>query len=368
MKKLLLLSCLLLSALWGQAQENKGKFRHLDLALTAGSTGIGFDLAVPAGEFCRLRTGATFMPHFEYKMQFGVELLGNHLGPSTPSATGQTQAEINHERFEHLRDMLQGFTGNEISEYVHMLGKPTFNNFKFLVDLYPFDNKHIHGTVGFYAGGGRVAQAYNTYESHVSLFSVKMYNDMYWRCRNNEPIIEDFEFDPYIRNRFLEYGSMAMTVGYFKEDYYAKQDILWDHNVYMDDMDENSPTYLETVLVHAKGDVMYHEGELAYHKGDPYRMLPDEDNMVKVDAFANKIRPYVGVGYQGALTKDQRTQFSVDAGVMMWGGVPRVVTHDGIDLTHDLTQLNGHVERYVNIASKMRCWPVLELRLSHRIF
>ncbi len=356
MKRIFLYAFFACCALLGNAQENAGVFRHLDLSVTAGSTGVGFDLSMPAGDYLRLRTGATFMPRFEYKTQFGVELLGD------------ASSSVNREHFKRLQELLRGFTGNEVADHVDMMGTPSFNNFKFLVDVTPLRNKHWHATAGFYAGKKRIAKAHNTNESTVSLFTLNMYNDMYWRCENDEPIIDDFDFDPRIKGRFHTYGTMAMTVGYFKEDYYAPHDILWDHNVLMDDLDEDSPTYLERVLVHERGSVRYHEGELVYHAGEAYRMLPNDDNMVKVDAIVNKIRPYVGVGYSGALSKDGRTQIGIDAGVMMWGGRPQIVTHDGVDLMRDLTRINGRIQRYVDIASKLRAFPVLELRLSQRIF
>lgn len=43
-------------------------FEHLDLSLTVGSTGIGFDLAMPVNNLLQVRTGATFMPKIQRTM------------------------------------------------------------------------------------------------------------------------------------------------------------------------------------------------------------------------------------------------------------------------------------------------------------
>lgn len=370
MKKLLLLPCLLLSSLMAFAQEKGNMFNHMDLSVTGGSTGVGFDLSMPAGEYLRVRTGATFMPRFERKMRFNVQLVNTET---------QEDKELAEERFHNMKTFMKGFMGIDMSDHVDMMGSPRFHNFKLMLDVFPFKNKNWHATVGFYAGKSRVATAYNTSEGMISLMAVKMYNEMYWRCMNQQPMFVydndktnmhvSADFNPMIVDGFKAYGSMSMLVGYFKEDYYAKQDILWDHDVYELDMEEGSPTQYEMVCRHQRGDVRFAEGELAYKAGEPYRLLPDlENNTIKVNAFANKFRPYVGVGYSGAISKDKRSQLSVDMGAMFWGGVPQFLTHDGIDLTRDLKNLDGQVKRYVNIAQKFKVFPVVELRFSQRIF
>lgn len=370
MKRLLLIPCLLLTSLVASAQEKGNWFNHMDLSFTAGSTGLGFDLSMPAGEYLRVRTGGTFMPRFEHKMQFNVQLV---------NTKQEVDKELASERFDNMKNFMKGFMGLDMSDHVDMMGSPRFNNFKMLVDVTPFKKKNWHATVGFYLGSKKVATAYNTSEGMVSLLSVKMYNEMYWRCMNEQPMIEydndktnmhvSADFHPMIRSGFEAYGTMSMRVGYFKEDYYAKQDILWDHDVYELDMEEDSPTQYEMVCRHKRGEVRFQKGELAYQKGDAYYMLPEQEtNTIKVDAFANRFRPYLGLGYSGALSKDKRSQISVDMGAMFWGGVPKVITHDGIDLTRDLYNLDGQVKRYVNIAQKFSVFPVVELRFSQRIF
>ena len=72
MKKFILLFIVICSGLMSSAQtsesQENGFFKHLDASLTVGSTGLGFDLASPMGEYAQLRAGFSFMPHIHYKM------------------------------------------------------------------------------------------------------------------------------------------------------------------------------------------------------------------------------------------------------------------------------------------------------------
>lgn len=337
------------------------------------------------------------MPRFEYKMLFNVQLV-NGAKAETPEEKEQVS-----ERFDNMSSFMKGFTGIDVGRHVDIMGSPRFHNFKLMLDVFPFKNKNWHATVGFYAGRSNVAKAYNTQQAMTSLLAVKLYNEIYWRCMNYQPMFEynndktnmhitaDIAGMDEVRGAFKAYGTLSMLVGYFKEDYYAKQDIPWDHDVYeiyrpatedetpymrydeaknkwVEDF-ENGTHVEDPQCIHKRGDVRYHEGELAYKAGDPYYLLPDQvENMIKVNAIVNKIRPYVGVGYTGAISKDKRSQISVDLGAMFWGGVPKMLTHDGVDLARDLNRIDGQVKRYVNIAQKLNCFPVFELRFSQRIF
>ena len=57
--------------------------------------------------------------------------------------------------------------------------------------------------------------------------------------------------------------------------------------------------------------------------------------------FANAFKPYLGFGYSGAVDKQKRLNVGVEAGVLLWGGVPNVVLHDGISMTKDLVNVRG---------------------------
>ena len=97
--------------------------------------------------------------------------------------------------------------------------------------------------------------------------------------------------------------------------------------------------------------------------------MPDENSMVKAWAYANRIKPYVGFGYGGRLLKkDDSWHVSFDCGAMFWGGVPKVVTHDGTDLVNDVRNIPGKVGDYVDIIKNFHVFPVLNLRLTKRLF
>ena len=49
-------------------------FRHVDIGVTAGSLGVGLEVAAPLTSFLDVRTGFTYMPHFKPKMDFEVQV------------------------------------------------------------------------------------------------------------------------------------------------------------------------------------------------------------------------------------------------------------------------------------------------------
>lgn len=77
LKKILLVGLLSTSSI-AFAKENKYTenkiFNHLDIALTAGSSGLGIEFASPIGNMIQLRTVFSFMPEFRPKMNFGIEI------------------------------------------------------------------------------------------------------------------------------------------------------------------------------------------------------------------------------------------------------------------------------------------------------
>ena len=57
-----------------------------------------------------------------------------------------------------------------------------------------------------------------------------------------------------------------------------------------------------------------------------------------------------------------------DAGMLFWGGSPRIMTHDGVDLARDVRDVGGKVGRYVNFMKAIKVYPVLNLRIFFRMF
>ena len=227
----------------------------------------------------------------------------------------------------------------EVDRNVDMKGKPTMKNFKLLVDVFPFQNKHWHVTGGFYWGPSTVAKAENAAYDGTSLVSVSIYNNLYEKVIASYESIKKMEAGdptdpiPYITingqqiyageelyNKFLSYGRMGVHVGDFEE-------------------------------------------------GKPYRMEPDANNMVSCKIKVNNFRPYLGFGYGGKLSnRSDRNWISFDCGAMFWGGTPKVITHDGVNLAKDVKGITGKVGDYVTFFKGVKVFPVLELRLTHRIF
>lgn len=326
-------------------KETKAKaFQHLDVSFTTGTPGLGFDFATPVTDFMQVRMGASFMPKIKPTMNFPIQV-------------GYDQAN-----FTMLSNRLEELTGYKVNDGVDMKGEPSFNNFKFMIDFFPFkNNKHWHFTVGFYAGPRTIARAYNTTEDMPSLVGVNIYNNMYKRAYDGEPVIKTEDVELYME-WLVAYGPMGVHVGnyannvYYTENVYATKDFQ--------PIRDKAGHIIDYAMA---GDVIHHAGELKHAAGDPYLMEPDENCMVKAKLKVNAFRPYVGFGYGGRLLKrNDQYHVAFDCGVMMWGGTPQVITHDGTDLTRDVTDVSGKVGDYVKAAKRFKVFPVIDLRLVRR--
>jgi len=329
MKKILFSFALAVVTLTSQAQN---MFNHLDLGVTLGTTGIGLDAAMPVGDYVKLRTGFEVMPRFNYDMNFGVESFDG------------TGTSIDQSTFNRMADVLYGLTGFKVDQNITMKGKPTMWNFKFLVDVYPFkNNKHWHVTAGFHWGPSKIAEAVNAQEDSPSLFAVGMYNHIYdvayadWVLDIPTPLIETettgaVYMDPSMEKAILSMGRMGIPIGKYSHD-----------------------------MTDAQGNV--------HKQGETYYMQPNENSMVSVEARTNSFKPYLGVGYEGRLIKgNDNYKIGFDAGLMFWGGTPSIITHDGMDLANDVEDINGKVGDYVKLIKGVKAFPVLNLRITRRIF
>ena len=218
LKKILLVGLLSTSSI-AFAQENKYTenkiFNHLDIALTAGSSGLGIEFASPIGNMVQLRTGFSFMPEFRPKMNFGVQV--------------GDDPEESKSKFEQMSSALSKLVGYEVDNTIDMIGDPNIYNWSVLVDVRPFkNNKHWHFTAGFYLGPSTIAYSYNTTEDMPSLLAVGIYNrfydyfaeEKYW----DAPIYDDVFLDPSIgdgiKSMLEGYGRMGMNMGTYKRDIY----------------------------------------------------------------------------------------------------------------------------------------------------
>ena len=373
MKKILFPLLFLAAATTVQAQNfakrmgfDHDLFNHLDLSVTAGTTGVGFDLAMPVGKYLQVRTGAAFMPKIHYDMLFDV-MVGDQTLHSLKKESG----------FQQMINKLESLTGIVVKDKVTMVGEPSFNNFKFLIDVFPFRNKHWHITAGFYIGNGMLGYAYNKTDDMASLLGVMLFNNLYDRINNAKEANTDieglnFSLPKEYTDKILSYGRMSLPEGCYSHDIYASEDVYWDHDVkevYID-KDVESDTYNEVVekYIHHKGDLKVAKGDVIHKKGDPYLIEPNEEGMVKVQAKIKRFKPYLGFGYGGPISKDHKTSISFDAGLMFWGGTPNVIVHDGIDLINDVEGTQYQVADYVKFIKKFKCFPVISLRITQRLF
>ena len=111
------------------------------------------------------------MPRFNKSMNFDLTIGGK------PARMYDPNGNRVETTFDRLKDMLYDFTGYDIDDHIEMIGKPTINNAKLLVDVFPFkNNKNWHFTAGLYWGPSQFAEAVNSTEAMVSLVSVGIYN------------------------------------------------------------------------------------------------------------------------------------------------------------------------------------------------
>ena len=326
--------------LTSELKKDNNFFNHMDFGVTLGTTGVGFEVSMPVHDMVRVRTGLNYMPRFEVPMTFGIQV-GND--PATSAS-----------KFNKMASVLQDLTGNPVDDHVEMLGKAKMWNWNLLFDVYPLkNNKHWRVTAGFFLGPSTVAEAFNKTESMASLVAVSIYNNMYDKLHGKSleellgvKLIDlsvlgdkyaDLSFDPemllLLQQGFDNAGRMGIHLG----------------------------TYVR--------DIVDEAGNVIHKKGEPYVMTPDEDHMVKANMEVNAFKPYFGFGYDGRLVKGyDRLKVGVDAGIMLWGGKPSLLTHDGTDLINDVEGVTGKVGDYVDVMSSLTVFPVLNVKFSYTIF
>ena len=289
-------------------------FNHLEAGINVGSTGLGVNVATNIGNHVRVRAGIDFTPHFSVPMSFSLQSYTEEGG-------------INSGNFEKMQRYMKKLTGFEVDDKVEIDGKPTMTNFKFLVDVYPWANKGWRVTAGFYAGSKKIAKAVNTIGEMPSLLAVNIYNHFYDYIMSDDaidkPIFGNTWLDPFmideIRNELAGEGYMGIHIG-------------------------------------------------DYLNGAPYMLQPDSDGMVKVNAFVNRFKPYAGLGYTGELDKNKRWKLDVDCGVMMWGGTPSLIAHDGVNLSKDVKNIKGKPGDYVDVLKTFKVYPVISVAVSYKFF
>ena len=347
-----------------QFLKDENIFQHLDVSVTTGTTGFGFELGTNIGDYVKLKSGLSFVPRFEVPMEFDIQVGDD---PRTSKS-----------KFDQLSTKLSSITGNKVEQEVNMIGKPKFWNWSLMADVYPFKNKHWHVTAGFYLGPSKIAEAYNATESMSTLLAVDIYNNLYNRVAES-PVLNDPLY--FFNNNVAQ---VIQNIGILR-DMGLADDLFENLSEYPQlsetyfDIEDNAVkrTYQKIYNNGRMGvkmgkyarDIVDESGNVIHKKGETYLMEPDNNSMVKASMYVNSFKPFLGFGYEGRLIKgDDRYHISVDGGIMFWGGTPRLETHDGTDLINDVEDVPGKVGDYIQTIDKLKVFPVLNVKVTRTIF
>ena len=368
----------------------KNILNHMDVGVDVGTMGIGINVAVPVGDYVRVRAGYNFMPPFTHHEDVNVETRSG----ATKSSFANKFSRINEilsdngidldwpdfrEEKELMESLRDGSLGAK--NYVMMDMKPSFHQFKLLVDVLPFkNNKHWSFTAGFFIGPSRIGKAYNQDGESALLKAVNLYNNRYYK----DYVLNDMYF------RFVD----------------------------GDGMEHHGEIIPLTSFVKRNGLAGFSLGTFC-DDGRKAMMVPAEDATVRAEMKTSVLRPYLGFGYNTHLSKDKRWRLDVDAGIMFLCGAPSVYVDnvykidaselrfdeswnyaggigldangkyygdivrfdpyawtyvecgekvDHVDLIHDLKDIPGKVGDMVHTVSKLKVYPNASVTFSYRLF
>ena len=298
--------------------SNNNVFDRLTGKFSFGTTGFGLEFSTPLTQWVDLRLGVDWIPKVNVPMEFNI----NTFSEGEPS-----------DNFVHVKDLLYEMTGMEVDEEVNMLGKPRMLNFKLLFNVYPFkEDRRWYFTAGFYLGNRIVATAINSKTEMPDLVGLNIYNRAYHYFTTLQDIYDvpigggaymKPETVERLRSKFLEYGTMGIHVGDFKN-------------------------------------------------GEPYILQPSPDGSVSAKAYVNRFKPYLGAGFATPIDKYGRWKFGVEAGMLIWGGAPNVYHYDynlerNINFTKDLVNIGGKVGDYIRLIKALPVYPVVNVSISYDI-
>ena len=288
--------------------SEKNILNHMDVGASVGSMGLGIDVAVPVGDYVRVRAGYTYMPRFCITRNFDagsracsfIEKFG-----TLDEKFAKYGVDINSPSFKEEREMIEAYNNGELvaKDYITANMKPSMHQFKFLVDVMPFkNNKHWSFTAGFFVGPSKIGDACTADKETALLKAVNLYNSRYYR-------------DYFLNDKYIIY-----------DDAYGR------HNVSIDALTE---------LAMENGMGGY---TLGTFKDDGRRalMLPDEDGKARAEMKVSKFRPYLGFGYNTHLSKDRKWNMNVDAGIMFFCGAPRVYVNNVCKIDDSPLQLDEY--------------------------
>lgn len=294
-----------------------GVFDRMEVGLNIGTTGLGLEIGTHITPWVRVRAGVDWVPRFNIPMNFDLM-----------TYTEGESGILNSGKFDRIQELMDEFTGFEIDQQVTMNSRPTMTTFRFMADVYPFAGKGWRATVGFFAGGRTVGRTINAMHEMPSLLTVGIYNRLYDYAAETDifdfklPFGDEVYLDPdvaqQLKDKFEEYGRLGIHIGDYKD-------------------------------------------------GTPYIMEPDKDGTVSARALVNAVRPYVGIGYDGAISRDGRWKIGFDLGAQFWGGAPKVVIHDGT-VMNDLINVRGKVGDYLSLIKGLPVYPTANFKISYTFF
>lgn len=383
------------------AQEKKPLFsrmaeknilNHMDVGVNVGTLGIGIDVAVPIGDYVRIRAGYNYMPRITFKSDFPIETSTGSFGKTALQYFNNnkdkvsdllSQPPFDQPKYQKYTELFGKISNMELRDYVTMGLKPTLHQFKFLVDVMPFkNNKHWSFTTGFFVGPSNIGSALNLDNETAILEGVLAYNEMYLEVCSEvfadgaaQLIVDGTD----ILEKMKDAGVAGFPLGYFEN-------------------------------------------------GNKAMMVPAENGTAHAELEISKIRPYIGLSYNTHLSRNRKWNLNVDAGVLFLCGKPRVyvdnvysidvnrekvlydaydsewpnydVVHPNVnydydipedpdnpqpfwfydkddptkyrqhvDLVHDLHNMpNGKVRDMVNTISKFKVYPNVSVSVSYRLF
>lgn len=341
-----------------------GIFNHLDIGVTAGTMGIGADLTMPIGKSVRIRAGYTYMPAFKIRSDFPIETSDGTKFEDIKEKLGDDLYERLNKKLNDVtpvnpgyRELCDQIRDLDIHGDVRMNMQPNMHQFKLMVDVMPFRNKHWSFTAGIFAGASMIGKAYNQKREEALLRCVNLYNELYIdHCQNGFQTID--EHGNISSNYISEFnrGVLGFPLGTFKN-------------------------------------------------GDRAVMIPGKNNSVHAEMEVGKIHPYMGGSYNTHLSRNHKWNMTVDAGIMIMCGKPKVtvdnvyriskdfkqadpdnysfdIVHpnddwsdfvveeplNGVNIMEDVKNIPGKVGDLVDFASKVKVYPNLSVTFSYRLF
>ena len=167
----------------------KNILNHMDVGLNVGTMGIGAEVAVPVGDYVRVRAGYHYMPRFTINSNFSVETrsgslsesdLKRYMGKMSQVANILEKNGISLDNYPREKVLIDKFSDVELKDKVSMGMRPSMHQFKLLVDVLPFrNNKHWSLTTGIFVGPAQVGDACNMSSETQLLQAINAYNDLY---------------------------------------------------------------------------------------------------------------------------------------------------------------------------------------------